>query len=266
MRIDRSEGRELFGSDPAGYDRARPGHSEQVYEVLVDRCGLGPGTAVLEVGPGTGQATRRLLALGADPLVALEPNPVLAGYLREHVAGALEVGEASLEEASLPPMTFALAAAASSFHWIDEEAGIRRIFGALRPGGWVALWWTLFGEGRQKDAFMRAIDPLLEDLPQSPSSGRRTGRPAFALDAELREMALRAAGFDSFTHERFRWQASWDTDGIRALYGSFSPILRLEEDRREALLDEIARIAERDFDGHVKRTLTTSLYTARKPD
>ena len=112
---------------------------------------------------------------------------------------------------------------------------------------------------------MRAIDPLLVDLPQSPSSGWRTGRPAFALDAELREMALRAAGFDSFTHERFRWQASWDTGGIRALYGSFSPILRLEDDRREALLDEIARVAERDFDGHVERTLTTSLYTARKP-
>ncbi len=78
-------------------------------------------------------------------------------------------------------------------------------------------------------------------------------------------MALRAAGFDSFTHERFRWQASWDTGGIRALYGSFSPILRLDDDRREALLDEIARVAERDFDGRVERTLTTSLYTARKP-
>ena len=58
---------------------------------------------------------------------------------------------------------------------------------------------------------------------------------------------------------------SWDTGGIRALYGSFSPILRLDDDRREALLDEIARVAERDFDGHVERTLTTSLYTARKP-
>ena len=59
VRIDRSEGRQLFGSDPAGYDRGRPGHAEQVYEVLVERCGLGPGTAVLEsrAGHGAGDAT-----------------------------------------------------------------------------------------------------------------------------------------------------------------------------------------------------------------
>ena len=76
--IAREEGRRVFGTDPETYDRARPGHAERVYEILVERCGLGPGTSVLEVGPGTGQATRRLLELGADPLVAIEPNEDLA--------------------------------------------------------------------------------------------------------------------------------------------------------------------------------------------
>jgi SAM-dependent methyltransferase len=264
-RIARSEGRELFGFDPVGYDTARPGHPERVYEVLVERCGLGPGTAVLEIGPGTGQATRRLLELGADPLVALEPNPALADYLREHVAAAIDVREVPLEDAPLPADTFDLAAAASSFHWVDEEIGLRTFFTALRPGGWVALWWTLFGEPGRKDAFMTAIDPLLVDLPRSPSSGLGTGRPAFALDVEHRRSALGSAGFASFTHDLYPWQASWDRDGIRGLYATFSPIRRLEDGRRERLLDEIARVAEHDFGDRVDRTLTTSLYTARKP-
>ena len=30
-RIDRIEGRQLFGHDPASYDAARPGHPERVY-------------------------------------------------------------------------------------------------------------------------------------------------------------------------------------------------------------------------------------------
>jgi hypothetical protein len=62
-----------------------------------------------------------------------------------------------------------------------------------------------------------------------------------------------------------RWTVSWDTTRVRALYSTFSPIQRLEERRREAILDEIALIAARDFGGQVVRTLLTSLYTARRP-
>ena len=55
--VPRSEGRTVFGRDPALYDRARPGYPERVFEILRDRCGLRPGTAVLEIGPGPGTAT-----------------------------------------------------------------------------------------------------------------------------------------------------------------------------------------------------------------
>ena len=65
--FDRSVGRNVFGRDPALYARARPGYPERVFEVLRERCGLRPGAAVLEIGPGPGSATRRLLELGARP-------------------------------------------------------------------------------------------------------------------------------------------------------------------------------------------------------
>lgn len=263
-RIRREEGRRLFGSDPAAYDAARPGHAERVYEVLVERCGLEPGTRVLEVGPGTGQATRRMLDLGAEPLVALEPDPALAAYLREALGERVEIRETPLEEAELAPGAFDLAAAASSFHWVDEEIGLERLFAALRSGAWVATWWTLFGEGGVHDDFVAATSPLLEGLGTSPTRGDE-GRPAHALDRAARVTALEVAGFVDVEHELVRWEASWDTAGIRGLYGTFSPILRLADARRVAILDEIARIAEEEFGGRVGRRLTTSLYTARRP-
>jgi SAM-dependent methyltransferase len=263
-RIAREDGRQLFGADPAGYDLARPGHAGRVYDVLVARCGLVPGTPVLEVGPGTGQATRRLLELGAEPLVALEPNPALAAYLRDAFGDRIDVCETTVEDAELPPRGFALAVAASSFHWVDEGVGLSRIFDAMRPGGWIALWWTLFGDGDRRDAFIEATSPLLDGLHSSPTAGE-PGRPRHALDTEARSAALKAAGFIAVEHERARWETSWDTAGIRALYGSFSPILRLDEERREHLLDAIALVAERDFGGRVSRRLTTALYTARRP-
>jgi SAM-dependent methyltransferase len=262
--IHRSEGRMLFGADPETYDRARPGHAERVYEILVERCGLGPGTAVLEVGPGTGQATRRLLELGASPLVALEPDPRLATHVRAWAGDRVDVRVVAVEDASLEREAFDLAAAASSFHWIEEAVGLGQLLAALRPGGWVATWWTLFGEGDRPDAFIRATTPLLEGLSTSPTRGA-AGRKAHALDAELRLSALAGAGFVQAEHEVFPWCASWDTAGVRALYSTFSPIARLERERREWILDEIARIADEDFGGRIERKIRTSLYTARKP-
>ena len=263
-RVPREEGRRLFGSDPAAYDLARPGHAGRVYEALVERCGLVPRTRVLEIGPGTGQATRRLLELGASPLVAVEPDPSLAAYMRASLGAEVDVRETTLEEARLPGAAFDLAAAASSFHWIDEAVGLARIAAALRPGGWLAMWWTLFGEGGAPDAFISATTPLLEDVGSSPSRGAEGG-PPHALDLDARSAALESAGFEEIDTEVVRWQVSWDTNGIRALYGTFSPIARLEHARREEILDEIARIARDDFGGRVDRTLVTSLYTARRP-
>lgn len=219
---------------------------------------------MLEVGPGTGQATRRLLELGANPLVALEPDPALAAHLRESLGETLEVRETTLEDARLAPSTFDLAVAASSFHWVDEPRGLRQIFPALRARGWLVMWWTLFGVPGEPDEFSEAAGPLLDGLEASPSRGD-AGRPRYALDTDARLAALETAGFLELRHEVVLWSARWNAKGIRALYRSFSPIARLRGDRREHLLDEIARIARERFDDRVERTLLTSIYTARKP-
>jgi SAM-dependent methyltransferase len=257
--LDRSEGRTVFGRDAEAYERARPGHPERVYDVLRERCGLRPGTAVLEIGPGTGQATRRLLELGADPLVAVEPNPRLADYLPGVTDGTPELVRATLENAELPDATFDLAVAASSFHWIETQRGLAAVRRALRPGGWWAMWWSHFGDRSRPDPFREAIQHVVADLPASPG-GRGLSR-----DPDEGLPALEEAGLDSAEHEFIPWSHEWDAAGIRALFASFSPIARLDEPRRVRILDEIERIAREDFDGRVVKPILTSLYTARQP-
>lgn len=261
-RLARSEGRRLFGGDPKNYDRVRPGHAEGVYEILRERCGLRQDVKVLEVGPGTGKATRRLLDLGAEPLVGIEPDPRLATFLRESLGGRVELRETALEDAELET-DFGLAAAAASFHWVDEDIGLAKLHAALQPGAWVALWWTSFGDETRPDPFMQAVDPLFENVPHSPS-GPSAGRPSYVRDAELRLAALARADFVERHHDEMRWTNEWDAEGIRGLYATFSPINSLEADRRRDLLDAVERIAEVEFDGCVEKRLITSLYTARR--
>lgn len=263
-RLERSVGRRFFGSDPQTYDAVRPGHAVEVYDVLGERCQARAGSSVLEIGPGTGQATRRLLDLGADPLIAIEPDPALAEYLRGLLGDRVEVRVSALEDAELEPGRYDLAAAASSFHWVEEDVGLQALRDALRPGGWIALWWTSFGDEARPDPFRLAVDPLLEEVPHGPS-GPFEGRPSFARDAELRLAALTRAEFEDAEHEEWSWARTWSTDGIRGLYSTFSPIGALEPDRRKELLDSVARIADTEFGGRVEKPLVTSLYTARKP-
>ena len=263
-RLDKSVGRTFFGANAATYEAVRPGHPDDVYELLVDRCGLRAGSKVLEIGPGTGKATRRLLELGADPLVAIEPDPELADFLRGAFGDRVEVRVTALEDAELEADAFDLAAAASSFHWVDEEVGLAKLAAALRSGGWIAIWWTNFGDDTRPDPFRDAVDPLFEEIPHGPSGPANPGRPGFTLDAEERLAALAKTGFEELEHDLFRWTRAWDTEGIRGLYSTFSPISALSPARHEEFLDAVARVAEVDFGGHVEKPLLTVLYTARK--
>jgi SAM-dependent methyltransferase len=263
--IDPREGRRLFGADPETYDRARPGHAERVYEILVERCGLGPGTSVLEVGPGTGQATRRLLELGADPLVAIEPNPELARYLADKLGSRAVIRVTALEDADLPESSFDLAAAASSFHWIDQATGLAALLRALRPGGWAALWWTGFGDPSRPDPFRDATEELLREMPKSPVGSHRGGRTPSEGGSEAWLRALAAAGFEAESLERIPWSRTFDATGIREIFSTFSPFLYVDEQTRTGMLDALERIARTEFENRVEKPIVTSLYTARKP-
>lgn len=257
--IDRREGRSVFGRDIAAYEVGRPGHPERVYEVLRERCGLRPGTRVLEIGPGTGQATRRLLELGANPLVAVEPDPALAAHLPSVTDGTPEIVVSTLEEAELRQSFFDLAVAASSFHWVDAEEGLAAVFRALRPGGWWAMWWTQFGDKSRPDPFRDAIDHAVGGLPASP------GGRGFSRDRAAGLAALERAGFEALEHELIPWAHQWNATGIRALFATFSPIARLDDAKREAILDEVERVAAEEFGDRVVKPILTSLYTARRP-
>jgi hypothetical protein len=172
--------------------------------------------------------------------------------------------EHALEDAALEPAASDLAVAASSFHWVEEAIGLERLRDAVRPDGWVAIWWTAFGDETRPDPFKDAAQTLFADVPHSPSAARE-GRPSFGRDAERRLAALTYAGFDEPTHEEFRWSHAWDPEGIRGLYATFSPVIALEPARRTLLLDAVERAAREDFGNRVEKPLVTSLYTARNP-
>jgi SAM-dependent methyltransferase len=120
--LSRAFGREAFGADPAAYDAVRPGYPTWVFDELVARGALRPGAATFEIGAGTGIATRALLARGAGPLVAIEPDPRLSAFLRTRRLAA-DVREQPFEDCALGDAAFDLGFCATAFVWASSWSG-----------------------------------------------------------------------------------------------------------------------------------------------
>lgn len=263
--LDISAGRAAFGENPDAYHTARPPYPEPLWRRLAERCALGAGPAVFEVGPGTGLATERLLAAGADPLLAIEPDARLAGWVEARLGSpSLDVLRASFEDAQLPEALFDLGASATAFHWLDQASALGKVRRTLRPGGWWAMWWNNFGAEGAPDPFQAATNHLFAETPRAPSHGRRGG-PSFAMDRDARLADLDAAGLADPEVDFWPWTLTLETPRLIALYATFSPIQALPPDKQAAFMTGLADIADRDFGGRVERPFSTILYTARRP-
>jgi len=259
-QIDRNAGRGLFGFDPAGYDATRPDYPPWIFDRLRDCGALTPGAATLEIGPGSGKATRELLAYGADPLTLVEPDARFIAHLESTVcrfAADCRIVRLPFEEVSFTD-EFDLVAAATMFHWLDQVAALRRIRRSLRPGGFAALFWNLLQDLDKEDAFHEATRRLLAPLATSPAGAPDT--VPFALNRAAREAEAVSSGFARVEYFESRWTLTLDTQQIGKLYEGFSSIQLLDPEPRSALLRDLMTIADRQFDGTVERNVTSCLY------
>lgn len=60
------EFRRVFDTIPDQFDKYRPRYSAELFADLIEYAEIGPGKTVLELGPGTGQATDPILSTGCD--------------------------------------------------------------------------------------------------------------------------------------------------------------------------------------------------------
>jgi SAM-dependent methyltransferase len=264
--IDEQEGRALFGADPLNYDEIRPPYPEQIYEFLLTTGALRANRSTLEIGAGTGLATRRLLDFGVNPLAVIEPDPrfipMLTSLARLYKAEVRCITE-SFEEAVLPNSHYDLVVAATSFHWIQPSIGLAKVAAILKPGGHVALWWNVFGDLDREDPFHEATRTILQPLASSPS-GAPDALPG-PLDTQARLTDFSRSGqFDPAEFMAYRWTLVLNTAQVGALYATFSPIGRLPEERRKTILHRLMEVAERHFGGTVERNMVSPVYVARR--
>ncbi len=159
MHDDDSDG-EALGFDPslvfgplAGrYHAARPTYPEALFDALERMVGPLAGRLVLDVGAGTGIASRTLRARSARVL-AVEPDPAMARTLEE-ASGGLAVTLGRAEALPVADHAVDLVTFAQSWHWVRVPEAASECRRVLAAGGHLALWWNVSLDGGD---FARAL-------------------------------------------------------------------------------------------------------------
>ena len=240
------------------YARHRPTYPKAAVDFILERCGLGPGSILADVGCGTGISSRLFASRGLR-VIGIEPNPDMRTQARSQpspsYATAPEYRDGRAEATGLPAASLDAVLAAQAFHWFDPARSLPEFHRILRPGGWVVLLWNTRDER----------DPLTAEygrLVWSLTDRSRTKEIREDSPRALRETPL----FEALEPAFFAYEQRLDEEGLlgRAFSASYAP---REPERREAYaaaLRGLFRANERD--GHVNLVYRTEVHLAGRRD
>jgi SAM-dependent methyltransferase len=248
-----------FNEVPEVYDRARPSYPVDLFDTLFQMLPAQP--KILEVGPGTGQATKELLARGAF-VHAIEIGPKMATKLRSNLpSDRLSIGVGDFEAIEVVAGENDAVFSATAYHWISGQAQTDRPAAILRPGGLVATVDVIQVESPDDSGFFAAAQPIYERYGEG-----HTGPPAPTrgnVDPAIRPVFDTDRRFDSVAVHQYDWNQTYNATGYRTLMLSYSGTQMMEETDRLGLLDDVESLIRTDFGGVVTRPLVVTLTTAK---
>ncbi len=265
MRTDaeRERLRATFDGAAELYQRARPDYPEELLDRVVRVSGVRPGSTVLEVGCGTGKATRQLARRGLR-VTAVEMGANLAAVARRELAGLdVEVREGRFEEwRPGDGESYDLVLAATAWHWIDPRVKYQRAWEALRPGGHLAFWNAVHVFPDGGDPFFAEIQRVYDEMGEGRPSGADWPRPGEL--PELREEIEAGGRFDVVDIHHVDWECVYDVDSYLDLLNTFSAHISMRPDNRARLEREVRQRLEQRPDRAVRRHWGAVLHVARR--
>ncbi len=259
MAIERL--RAIFDEDADLYARARPGYPEELIRDLSATASLGPGSRVLELGPGTGQATAALLDLGVH-VTAIELGANLARVLERDLGSErLDVAVSSFEDWTLPREPFDGVVAFTSWHWIDPAIRTLKAAASLSHGGALATVTTTHVRGGTAE-FFDAVQGCYERWDPATPPGLRTV-PADEIPAD-RDEVDDSALFSPAIRRRYERDVRYTTAEYVALLSTYSGHRALPTESRNGLLACIANLIDSDHQGSITKRYLYELRVAHR--
>jgi SAM-dependent methyltransferase len=255
-----------FNLEVERYHARRPQYPSELFEKLIAETHLPKDAELLEIGPGTGQATRPFAERGYR-ITAIELGDELAAKARDVLSGFdnVETITGAFEEVELPSKHFNLVYSATAIHWIKPEFKFVKPHMLLKAGGYLAIIHTEHVSDEAGDKFFFASQPIYQNYHTKDKPINKQGD--FTLPAlntlqppeKIDEMLFM---LESFTV--FPVALSYSSQEYIDLLATYSPHLALPEDERAAFLREMKALIDKDFGGRISKCYGMTLTLAKK--
>jgi SAM-dependent methyltransferase len=220
--------------DALDYDELRPEYAPEAVEWVAERCGIGPGSSVVDLAAGTGRLSGRFVQLGVD-VIAVEPAANMRAVLEERFPTVRAI-VATAESMPFDDGAVDLVVVGNAFHHFQREAAMAEIHRVLRPTGGLAVFWAWPAEEEQlKIPGMRAIYAAIEES--------RTESAIMAAHRSWAALPATVDGFDPFERREFPATHVLPAARLADPYATSSDIVSLPDPIRAQLVDRIRQLS-----------------------
>lgn len=250
------EFRRIFDTIPEQFDRFRPRYSRELFVFLIDRAKIDQEKSVLEIGPGTGQATDPILKTGCD-YNAIELGEHLFAKMKEKYGRFpnFHIVNDDFITHDFGQRRFDMIYSAATIQWIPEDVAFSKTFELLKPGGILAMMLTRADYKTPNEALYARIQKLYDryykpEIPYTHGSFRYDHAPNY--------------GYVEFEEHDFHGRREMDPDEYVSFCGTHCDHIVIPEPYKTPFFAGL-RSAVAESGGRIIFEDTHVLYLAKKP-
>jgi len=252
--------RGTFDSDAELYHSIRPKYPPALFEKLIAITQLPQNARLLEIGPGTGQATEPFVSRGYE-VTAVELGSELANVAKKVLANYpnVKIITGAFEDIDLPNNYFDLVFAATAFHWIKPEIRFAKPHQLLRDSGHLAIIHTEHVSDENGNEFFFASQPIYKKYTPNVKDDFRLPRKD-----DVRPPAIDQNLFSTIQFEKFPVMTKYTANEYVQLLSTFSDVISLPPGKRQGFLTDIADVINTKFGGSIEKHVAMLLTIAKK--
>lgn len=263
--------RVLFNDIVENYNNIRPEYPLALFDDIFKYLGLTTQKSALEIGAGTGKATKPFLDAGYD-VTAVELGSNMADFLSKRYNGykGFQVVVSSFEDAILQENSYDLIYAASAFHWVDAKIGCPKALRLLKDGGTIALFRynAIAADGDELyDEIQAVYDKYYYSYYTSSSRPVKKSREDFLKKSEIyisyRFSDLADYGFQDIAMKFYDGARTYSADEYITLLETMSDHKSLPDNNRQSLYAGIKKAIIKHGGKHTVNYIF-QLYMGRK--
>ncbi|MBT5022471.1 methyltransferase domain-containing protein [Candidatus Woesearchaeota archaeon] len=246
MILNPSEGK-TFGNISKIYNLARPDYPEELIDDITKE--LKPNSKILDVGCGTGQATKILAKKGfqitgtdlsEEMITIAKTNCPNANFL----AGRFEDIDFNQNNQNNQTEKFDLITSGMAWHWLDKNIAYKKAHDLLNPNNpnsKLAIFWSY--QEKEKSEIIQKVGIVLDKY-SAPNRGPAGSLVLESFGQTLTELKNKQDLFNNITTKSYQSNLNFTKQKYIDLVISYGWVQNLENDKQSKLIQDLNNAIE----------------------